>query len=186
MARVPYVDAVDGVAPPDLVALYADIAGLRGSVLNLYRALGNQPAALRAFMGMSRYIRDDAALPADLRELAVLVTGYALDAPYEQYHHVPAARRAGVSEAKLAALPTWAAAGDLFTATERAVLAYAEQVSHTRTVDDATWASLQALLPQGQLIDLALTVGWYHLCAAVLGPLQIETEDVAPGPQAPG
>ena len=70
MARVPYVDAIEGVSPPDLVALYRDIAGLRGSVLNLNRALGNQPAALRAFMAMSRYIRDDAALPANLRELA--------------------------------------------------------------------------------------------------------------------
>lgn len=185
MARVPYIDAVDGVAPPDLVALYADIAGLRGSVLNLYRALGNQPAALRAFMGMSRYIRDDADLPADLRELAVLATGYALDVDYERYHHLPAARRAGVGEAKLAAFPDWQEA-EVFTETERAVLAYAGQVAHARAVDDATWAALQRLLPQGQLIDLALTVGWYHLCAAVLGPLRIETEDVAPPPAALG
>ena len=53
-------------------------------------------------------------------------------------------------------------------------------------MDDGTWAALQSLLPRGQLIDLALTVGWYHLCAAVLGPLRIETEDVAPGPTALG
>jgi alkylhydroperoxidase family enzyme len=185
MARVPYIDAIDGVSPPDLVALYAGIAGLRGSVVNLYRALGNQPAALRAFMGMSRYIRDDADLPDTLRELAVLATGYALDAAYEIYHHVPIARRVGVGEAQLAAFPDWAAS-DAFDETERAVLAYADQVARTRTVDDATWAALQARLPRGQVIDLALTVGWYHLCAAILGPLRIETEDAAPGPAVAG
>jgi alkylhydroperoxidase family enzyme len=185
MARVPYIDAIDGVSPPELVALYADIAGLRGSVVNLYRALGNQPAALRAFMGMSRYIRDDADLPANLRELAVLATGYALDAAYEIHHHVPIARRVGVSEAQLAAFPDWAAS-DAFDDTERAVVAYADQVARTRTVEDDTWAALQERLPRGQLIDLALTVGWYHLCAAVLGPLRIETEEAAPGPTALG
>ena len=182
MARVPYIDAIDGVSPPDLVALYADIAGLRGSVVNLYRALGNQPAALRAFMGMSRYIRDDADLPAKLRELAVVATGYALDVHYEKYHHIRIARQVGVSEAQLAAFPDWSAA-DVFDETERAVVAYADQVARTRTVDDDTWAALQAHLPPGQVIDLALTVGWYHLCAAVLGPLRIETEDVVPSPR---
>lgn len=182
MARVPYVDAIDGVSPPDLVALYADIAGLRGSVVNLNRALANQPAALRAFMGMSRYIRNDAELPDRLRELAVVATGYALDAEYEKYHHIRIARQVGVTEAQLAAFPDWAAA-EVFDETERAVLAYADQVARTRTVDDATWAALRRLLPPGQVIDLALTVGWYHLCAAILGPLQIETEDVVPSPR---
>ena len=95
MARVPFVEAVEGESPPELVSLYRDIAGLRGQVVNLYKVLANQPDALRAFMGMSRYIRDDADFPADLRELAILATGYAVGAAYEIHHHVPAARRAG-------------------------------------------------------------------------------------------
>jgi alkylhydroperoxidase family enzyme len=175
MARVPYVEAVEGESPPELVELYRDIAGLRGAVVHLYKALANQPDALRAFMGMSRYIRDDAEFPADLRELAILATGYAVGAEYEIHHHIPAARRAGVSEAKLAAFPDWSAS-DVFDEAERAVLVYADQVARTRDADDATFAALQRLLPPGQVIDLALTCGWYHLVAAVLGPLRIEIE----------
>jgi len=175
MARVPFVEAIEGESPPELVALYRDIAGLRGQVVNLYKALANQPDALRAFMGMSRYIRDDADFPADLRELAILATGYAVGAEYEIHHHVPAARRAGVSEAKIAAFPDWAAS-DAFTETERAVLAYADQVARTRDADDATFAAIRRLLPPGQVIDLALTCGWYHLVAAILGPLRIEID----------
>lgn len=175
MARVPYVEVADGSAPADVTALYATIGNLRGSVLNLYRALANQPPALRAFMGMSRYVRDDAALPARLRELAILATAYALDQPYELFHHLPAARRAGVTEAQLAALPDWAAA-PVFDATERAILAYAEGVARSRDVDGPTFEAVRAQLPLPQVIDLALTVGWYHLCAAVLGPLRIEPE----------
>src|SRR5262245_57202191 len=180
MARVPYVDEPSG----ELVALYADIAGLRGSVLNLHRVLANQPAALRAFMVLSRHVRDEALLPARLRELAILATAYALDVPYEQFHHVPIARRLGVSEPQLAAL-AGRADSDLFDPLERAVIAYADQVARRRDVDDAVFATLRARLSDAEILDLALTVGWYHLCAALLGPLRIETEDVRT-PDRPG
>ena len=54
MARLPYVDDPAG---PDVAAAYAEVRALGRPLLNLYRILGNQPAALRAFLGMSRYIR---------------------------------------------------------------------------------------------------------------------------------
>jgi alkylhydroperoxidase family enzyme len=172
MARVPYVDRPEGA----LVALYRDIAGLRGSVLNLHRALANQPDALRAFMVMSRHVRDDATLDPRLRELAVLATAYALGQRYEQFHHIPAARKAGVREEQIAAFPRWATA-DVWDASERAVLVYAEQVARSRDVDDATFAELRRLLSTEELVDLVVTVAWYHLCAAILGPLRVEAED---------
>jgi alkylhydroperoxidase family enzyme len=178
MARLPFVDVNDAGAAPDLPQLFVEIADLRGSVHNLHRELAHQPPALRAFMGMSRYIRDDAHLSPRLRELAVLATAYALDVQYEKQHHIPAARRVGVTEAQLAAFPDWASA-NVFDAQERAVLAYADQVARSRSVDDATFATLQAYLSAGDIVDLAVTVGWYHLCAAILGPLRIETEDAS-------
>jgi alkylhydroperoxidase family enzyme len=176
VARISYIEAAPEPDSGDLAELYAEITELRGSVLNLYRALANQPPALRAFMVMSRYIRDESALAPQLRELAVLATAYALEAPYEKFHHVPAARRAGVREEQIASFPEWANS-DAFDPLERAVLAYADQVTRTRDVDDDVWRELERQLSRAQLVDLALTVGWYHLCAAVLGPLQIETED---------
>lgn len=183
MARVPYVDATGPDGNHEVAELYAEIGGLRGSVLNLYRALGNQPPALRAFMTMSRYVRDDAELPADLRELAILAVGFALDAPYEQYHHLPAARAAGVPDQKLAALPDWRAA-NCWTPTEHAVLAYADEVARRHDCSQAVFDAVERALPRRQLVDLVLTVGWYHLCAAVLGPLRVETEDQTPATTA--
>jgi alkylhydroperoxidase family enzyme len=176
LARLPYVGEGQADTNPDLRSLYADISDLRGGVLNLYKTLAHQPKALRAFMVMSRYVRDDSSLDSALRELAILATGYALDVAYEKYHHVPAARRAGVSEAKLAAFPNWQSSAE-FTEVERAVLAYADSVARTRTVDDGTFRALQDHLSSAEIVDLALTVGWYHLCAAILGPIGIETED---------
>ncbi|HEX5416331.1 MAG TPA: carboxymuconolactone decarboxylase family protein [Chloroflexota bacterium] len=171
MARVPYRGEDAEVAE-----LYREIAGLRGSVLNLYRALANQPEALRAFMGVSRYVRDAASLDPALRELAILATAYALDVPYEKFHHLPAARRAGVAESKLAAFPAWRGSA-AFGEAERAVLAYADEVARRRDVAPDTFATLRRFLSNAEIADLALTVGWYHLCAAIVGPLQIDIED---------
>jgi alkylhydroperoxidase family enzyme len=176
MARLPYVVVPTDEPDSELARLYAEIAALRGGVHHLQQVLANQPPALRAFMGMSRYVRNQAALDPRLRELAVLATAFALDVAYEQHHHLIAARRVGVTDAQIAALPDWASA-DVFSPAERAVLAYADQVARTRSVDAATFAEVAAHLATPEIVDLALTVGWYHLCAAILVPLQIEVEE---------
>jgi alkylhydroperoxidase family enzyme len=59
---------------------------------------------------------------------------------------------------------------------ERAVAGYALQVARERSVDDATFAELKSYLSDAEIADLVLTVAWYHLCAAALGPLQVELE----------
>lgn len=176
VARVPYVSEVAARDTPGLSELYAEITNLRGGVINLYQALANQPAALRAFMGMSRYIREESSFDPALRELAILATGYALDVPYEIHHHLPIARRVGVPHAKLAAFPGWQESSE-FTSVERAVLTYAHAVARRGTVDDATFGALRQHFGDAEIVELAVTVAWYHFVAAILGPLGIEIED---------
>lgn len=179
MARLPYV-MEDAPLPEDLRALYAEITRLRGGLLNLYRILANQPAALRAFMGMSRYIRDESTLDPQLRELAILVTAYALDVEYERVHHLAAAAKAGVPEAKLRDLAAWRGSA-AYTEQERAVMAYAEEVARSRRATEATFGELRRHLSAPQVVDLALTCAWYHLCAALLLPLAVELETAGAG-----
>ncbi|TAM56309.1 carboxymuconolactone decarboxylase family protein [bacterium] len=174
MARVPYVDP-ERATDERVGQLYREIAQLRGSVLNLYRALANQPEALRSFMVMSRHVRDESSLPGDLRELGILAVAHTLDVPYERMHHEPAARRAGVSEEQIAALPRWRESG-AFDPAQRAVLAYAESVARHHAVDAATFDALREHLSREQLVDLAVTIAWYHFCAALIGPLEIDLE----------
>lgn len=178
MARVPYVDPppIGADDPDELRALYAEVTAARGTVLDLYRALANAPAALRAYLVLSRHVRDRSSLDPRLRELAILATAYALDVDYEQVHHVRAARHVGVSDRQLAAFPAWRDAPALFGPLERAVLAYADEVARARTVSEATFAAVRDSLSPTQLVDLALTVAFYHLCAAIILPLGIEPE----------
>jgi 4-carboxymuconolactone decarboxylase len=177
VARLPYVDEprASTAASSEVAAAYVEIRALGRPLLNLYRILANQPAALRAFLGMSRYVRDGSALAPALRELAILATAFALGVRYEQVHHLAAARRAGVSEAKLAVFPSWQS-GAAFEPDERAAMAYAHEVATTRRVRDATFDALRTHFTPAQTIDLVVTVGWYHLCAAILQPLEVDVE----------
>ncbi|MDE2573171.1 MAG: carboxymuconolactone decarboxylase family protein [bacterium] len=174
MARLPYVHE-SAVTEQPLRGIYDEIIALRGANLNLYRLLGNHPEALRAFMTMSRHVRNENFLSPALRELAVLATAYALDIEYEKTHHLPAARAAGIPEAKLETFPHWGRS-ELFSPEERAVMAYAHQVARGRSTDDATFARVREFLSIQQTVDLAVTVAWYHFCAALIKPLQLDIE----------
>lgn len=182
MARLPYVDeprpAGQDPAPADesaVAAAYAEVRALGRPLLNFYRVLANQPPALRAFLGMSRYVRDQSTLPPALRELTILATAFALGVRYEQVHHLAAARRAGVSDAKVAAFPAWQSSA-AFDKAERAAMTYAHEVATTRRVRDKTFDALRAYFTPPQIIDLALVVAWYHLCGALLEPLEVDVE----------
>jgi alkylhydroperoxidase family enzyme len=175
MARLPYIEESQA-SERDLKDIYQDITRLRGRILNLHRLLANQPPALRAFMTMSRYIRDEADLPGDLRELSILMTAHHLGVQYEWIHHVPMARRQGLSEGQIREVAAWHSSG-LFDERQRAVLDYAERVARTKPVTDDCFGELRSRLPVGQIVDLILTVAWYHFCAAIIKPTELDVEN---------
>jgi len=172
MGRVPYVKA--GTSR-DVDDLYKEIAGMGRPVLNLYRTLANQPTALAAFLEMSRYVRGGSSLDAGLRELAILATAHELGQPYEVSHHTEAALRVGVPPEKLAAVAPGGSL-DALEPAERGAVEFARQAAVTRSCDDATFQRLESLFSTEQIVDLVLTTGWYHLCAVILGSLQVELE----------
>ena len=68
MARLPYLEK--GVSP-DVDRVFEEVERLGRPVLNLYRVLANQPAALSAFLEMSRYVRADSSLESATPALVV-------------------------------------------------------------------------------------------------------------------
>ena len=160
-ARVPYVQADSA---------FARVEAMGRPVLNLYRALANQPAALDAFLDMSRYVRSGSSLDAGLRELVILATAYELGQDYEVAHH-----RGSVAPDKAAAVAPGGSLASL-DERERCAVEYARSTARTRTCDDAIFERLKSQFSTEEIVDLAVTVGWYHLCAVILGSLEVELE----------
>lgn len=171
MAAIPYPDPAH---TPGLAEVYAGIEALGRPVLNLYRAMAHSPEGLQAYIGLSHFVRDRSSLPPVLREVAILQTGLSVGCQYEVSQHTVAARRAGVPDATIAALLD--GRYEALEPAESAVAAFAREVGAARSASAETLAELRRHLSLRQVSDLALTVGMYHLCAAVLMPLQVELD----------
>jgi len=148
-ARVPYVRA-DPV--------FARVEAMGRPVLNLYRALANQPAALDAFLDMSRYVRSGSGLDAGLREAVILAAAQVLGSEYEVAHH-----SVGVDP-------------DALDERGRCAVEYARSAARTRTCDDTLFERLKEHFSTAEIVDLVVTVAWYHLCEVILSSLQVELE----------
>lgn len=117
-------------------------------------------------------------LPAQLRELALTRTGFAASSQFVFSQHCKAARRAGVRDDQLEAVPAWTTS-DRFSPAERAVLAYTDElVLADGRVQDATFAALGEHLSEPQIIELTYAVGSYKLHALMCRALRLEYDDV--------
>lgn len=172
MARLPYVTAGHS---GDVDAVYRRITGIGRPIVNLHRVLANQPAALEAFMGMSRYVRGGSSLEPAVRELMILATAYEFGQTYEITHHLKAARAAGVPDEKLAAV---APGGDIraLGARERLAAEFSQEAARTRTCGSDTFSKLVEEFGTDGAVDVVVTAAWYHLCAVILNSTDVDLE----------
>jgi AhpD family alkylhydroperoxidase len=91
--------------------------------------------------------------------------------------HTADARKQGISEQKLALLPAWEEAGDIFTEQERAALALTEEMTDLthRHVSDEVYARAAAAFTErelGQVMAMALTINaWNRIGVTTRLPL---------------
>ena len=146
-----------------------------GTPGNWWTVWANVPGILSAF---SAYPMGDASLDGALREIAIMRTGFARSSQFVFSQHCKAARRAGVSEEKIAAVPYWNVA-DVFSPQERAVLAYVDgMILEGGRVHDQVFALLRRSLPDDQILMLTYFVNMYALHATATKALRLEFDDV--------
>lgn len=178
---IPYAD-VDA-APKELVdAIRARRAD--GALLNLDRMLLHSPGLARGWNGMFGAIRGQLALPARLRELAIVAVGVLNGADYERLQHEPELLKAGGTAAQLAAVRRLRRTRPdprLFDAAERAALALAVEMTRRVKVRPATVRRLRALLPDAQVVELAGTIAGYNMVSRFVVATGLALEGAAPG-----
>jgi AhpD family alkylhydroperoxidase len=176
MARIPYAD----ITSPEAQPLAQRIIAQRGSLLHLYRMLLHSPPVAAGWLGYLTAIRQQCSLPGDIRELVIMRVAALNGASYEADQHVPYALKEGISQAQLDALPEWESS-DLFDEQERAVLTYADAMTRSIQVPDATFAAVRAVFDDRLLVELTATVAAYNMVSRFLEALEVHTHD-APAP----
>jgi 4-carboxymuconolactone decarboxylase len=140
----------------------------------LYRVLAHSPALLRAYAGLARGLRYEAALPRALRELVILRTAQLTGSDYEWSHHVGMARHAGVRDEQIRALARWRD-DDAFDARERAALRCAEEMDALALGEEA-FAELRAAFAPGEVVELILLTAFYQAVARMLQAFDLDVE----------
>lgn len=128
--------------------------------MDLLAWLGRRPQLLAAVGGYESALVLSGRLDTRLKYLAELKAAAMITCEYCMDIGSAFARRAGISEAQLRALPTYATS-DVFDTDEKLVLEFAEAMTRIpTTVDQELRDRLLARFSRAQVAELATTVAW--------------------------
>lgn len=142
--------------------------GLRGP----FNALLYSPVLGEATQRLGEAVRFEGALPAQLRELAILTVAAKWQAQYEWWAHEKIAREAGLAGEIIAGLK----AGELPASAEPAQAithAFACELLDHHGVSDQRYAETVALLGESGVVELVILLGYYTLVAMTLNTFQV-------------
>ncbi|HEY4375446.1 MAG TPA: carboxymuconolactone decarboxylase family protein [Burkholderiales bacterium] len=148
-------------------AAAALIAGPRKGVKGPFIPLLRSPVLLDRLQRVGEYIRFDSSLSPRLSEFAMLVVARAWTQQFEWFTHVPLARKAGISEAAIAAVREGRRPVDL-RADEALVYDFTTELLAHHGVGDATYQAALAALGERGVIDLTGLIGYFVTVSAVL------------------
>jgi len=169
---IPYVTD-DKAGPPELVqAIKARRPA--GQLWNLDRMLLQSPNFAKGWNGMFGAIRNQLALPGNLRELSIMAIAVLNKADYEWQAHEPEFVKAGGTKEQLAALKTLDPKP--FDAKERAALQLTIEMTRDVQPKQATIDSVRKLLPDDQVVELIGTIAGYNMVSRFLLATGVEPE----------
>jgi alkylhydroperoxidase family enzyme len=112
------------------------------------------------------------------RELGILRAGYTQGSQFVFSQHCKAARRFGLSDKKIAAIPHWQVSS-LFDEKERAILAWADAlILQGGRASDELFEALHSHLCDEDILELTYHVMGYNLHAVCCKALRLEYDDV--------
>jgi alkylhydroperoxidase family enzyme len=127
--------------------------------------------------GFAIYRHPGRRLDPVLRELGQTRAGWAKGSQFVFSQHCKSLRGLGVSEEKIAAVPSWTVS-DLFTEQERAVLAYADCLAQAGgRVPDAVFNKLKSFLSDVEILELTYITCLYDMHAVMTRALRLEFDD---------
>lgn len=148
--------------------------------LRLFRSMAHNPRVLQRMVAGG--LLDRGSIELRERELLILRATALCHAEYEWGVHVAAfAGKAGFTAQQIADTCSIGIDPALWSESEQALLALADSLHASGTVEDALWQRLGAYFSDEQLIECLLLVGFYHAVSFVVNGLRVAREEYAPG-----
>ena len=170
------ISLVEPGTRPELAEIEQRIRGARGRISPLYQALLNSAPIASGWEQLLTAVRNKMLLPPALRELAILRVAVLNRASFEFDAHVPHARKAGISDAKIEAVRTLAPHGDggaPLDDDDRLALALTDAMTCDVEVPDALFDRLRARFDERRIVEIVTTVAAYNMVSRFLVALHI-------------
>lgn len=148
-------------------------AGPRGSVRGPFAALLHNPGVADAVQRMGAALRFEGTLPANLREIAILVTGRFWTAQYEWWAHAKIALEVGVDEAIVNAMAQRRRPNFVKT-DEAAVYEFCTELHEKNNVSDENYEWVVEQLGEAGAVELIALCGYYTIISMTLNVAQTE------------
>lgn len=139
---------------------------------NVLGTLVRHPDLTRAYLHFNAHLLRASTLSDRVREVALLRAVHVRRSDYLWDHHLPLARRAGLTDAEIDAI----AEGDPVDTLDRLLVRTVDELNATNTVGDATWSALREHFDERQILDLLFTIGCYQLLGAAVNVLGVLPE----------
>jgi alkylhydroperoxidase family enzyme len=157
----------------DPVAEPGTATGTRG---DWWTVFANSPDVFEhAVRGFALY-RGARKLDPVLRELGQTRVGWVKGSQFVFSQHCKSMRGLGISEEKIAAIPSWQVA-DCFSKEERAVLAYADCLAYGGRTPEPVFQALKAFLSDEQILEFTYITCLYDMHAVMVKALRLEFDD---------
>ncbi|MCV7029540.1 carboxymuconolactone decarboxylase family protein [Mycobacterium sherrisii] len=140
---------------------------------NVLSTLVRHPELTRAYLPFNAYLLTRSTLSPRVREVALLRVVSRRDCGYLWGHHLPIARRAGLTDGDIAGIRD----GNLADATDQAVLRAVDDLVDGGTIRTPVWEALGDHFTDQQRMDLVFTIGGYVLLAMAVNTFGIADEE---------
>jgi len=174
MPRIAYAEleeAAQGARP-----VYEQLEKQMGMVPNLVKILGRSGPVTQAMGSVLDVYFNQLGIPPRLRETAYLTVARHNGCGYCQGHHVPMARKEGLSEAQIEKLDPSGFESEEFDPGERAVIRYAYEATHDVEVSDETFEALKQHYGPEEITEIAFVVATANFIQRITRVLGVELE----------
>ena len=173
MARIPAASR-DTVPGEQLDAFDEFVAG-RGSIPETgpLSVMVHVPELIKRGEHLRAYLRgDESSLPANIRELGMLVAAREMDCQFIWNAHAAFARQSGLSDTLVDNLRDKRELGSL-SSEESAVVEYGREFFRTHRVSDDTFNEAMALFGTRGLVELTTLMGYYSCLAFNINAFEV-------------
>ncbi len=146
----------------------------RGWASNVMKILALSPEALRQFAGLGEFAKYRSSLSSLERELVISATVRSVE--YGWAHHAPLAILAGATPKQMSELKDGAISAE-FPPAHQALCRFVLAFAGGKGVSQELMDSLQRHYTPSQVIDIAVTSGYFLAVGALVGAFEIEIED---------